>query len=65
MRARRFFPAVALLVAGTIVLVAGGGSVAGDAAAMVLLGVGAVLAVAGVFYEIGASEDRDRRSGKA
>jgi hypothetical protein len=65
MRARRFVPAVALLVAGTIVLVAGGGSVAGDAAAMVLLGVGAVLAVAGVFYEIGASEDRDRREGKA
>jgi hypothetical protein len=31
---------------------------------MVLLGVGAVLAVAGVFYEIGASEDRDRRSGR-
>jgi pyridoxal biosynthesis lyase PdxS len=65
MRARRFIPALVLLVAGAVVLAAGGGSVTADAAAMVLLGVGAVLAVAGVFYEVGASEDRDRRSGGA
>jgi hypothetical protein len=65
MRARRFVPAVALMVAGVIVLAARDGSVTVDVVAMVLLGVGAVLAVAGVFYEIGASEDRDRRSGRA
>ncbi len=64
MRARRFVPAVVLLVAGAVVLVAGGGSVTGDAVAMVLLGVGAVLAVAAVFYEVGSSEDRDRQSGR-
>jgi hypothetical protein len=65
MRARRFVPAAILLLAGAVVLAAGGGGVTADAVAMVLLGVGAVLAVAGVFYEIGASEDRDRRAGRS
>jgi hypothetical protein len=65
MRARRFVPAAALVVAGVAVLAAGGGGVTTDAIAMVLIGVGAVLAVATVFFEIGASEDRDRRSGRA
>jgi hypothetical protein len=65
MRPRRFVPAAVLVVAGVVVLAAGGGGVTTDAIAMVLIGVGAVLAVAGVFFEIGASEDRDRRSGRA
>jgi hypothetical protein len=64
MRARRFVPAAALVVAGAAVLAAGGGGVTTDAIALVLIGVGAVLAVATVFFEIGASEDRDRRSGR-
>jgi hypothetical protein len=65
MRARRFVPAAVLVVAGFVVLAAGGGGVTTDAIAMVLIGVGAVVAVAAVFFEIGASEDRDRRSGRA
>ena len=65
MRWRRFVPGAVLIVAGFAVLIAGGGSVATDAVSIVLLGVGAVLVVATVFYEIGASEDRDRRSGRA
>jgi hypothetical protein len=65
MRLRRFIPAIALFVVGLVVLAAGGGAVATDAIAMVLIGVGAVLAVALVFFEIGASEDRDRRAGRS
>jgi hypothetical protein len=65
MRARRFAPAAVLVVAGVVVLAAGDGGVTTDAIALVLIGVGAVLAVAAVFFEIGASEDRDRRSGRA
>ena len=62
MRLRRFVPAVVLFVAGLVVLAAGGGAVATDAIALLLIGVGAVLAVALAFFEIGASEDRDRRA---
>ena len=65
MRPRRFVPAVVLVVAGFVVLAAGGGETTTDAIAIVLIGVGAVLAVALAFFEIGASEDRDRRSGRA
>ena len=65
MRARRFAPALVLVVAGVAVLAAGGGDVTTDAIAMVLIGVGAVLGVAMAFFEIGSSEDRDRRSGRA
>jgi hypothetical protein len=64
-RARRFVPAAVMLVAGLAVLAAGGGDVITDAIAMVLIGVGAVIAVAAVFFEIGSGEDRDRRSGRA
>jgi hypothetical protein len=64
-RLRRFVPAVVLVVAGMIVLAAGGGAVATDAIALALMGVGGVLGVAAAFFEIGASEDRDRRSGRA
>jgi hypothetical protein len=65
MRGRRFIPALVLVIAGVVVLAAGGGETTTDAIAMVLIGVGAVLAVALFFFEIGASEDRDRRSGRA
>jgi hypothetical protein len=64
-RARRFVPAAVLVVAGVVVFAVGGGETTADAIAMVLVGVGAVLAVAAVFFEIGSSEDRDRRSGRA
>jgi hypothetical protein len=63
-RLRRFVPAVVLVVIGLIVLAAGGGAVATDAIALLLIGVGSVLFVATAFFEIGASEDRDRRSGR-
>ena len=64
MRLRRFFPGLALIVAGFIVAAVAGGT-AGNAIALALMGVGGVLAVAAAFFEIGASEDRDRRSGRA
>ena len=46
-------------VAGTVLVVASDAT-AVDVAGIVLLGVALVVAVAAVFYEIGASEDRDR-----
>ncbi|MEA2286759.1 MAG: hypothetical protein QOJ21_2802 [Solirubrobacteraceae bacterium] len=64
-RLRRFAPGLALVVAGLVVLAASGDAVAGNAVALALIGVGAVLAVAAAFWEIGAGEDRDRRSGRA
>jgi 4-hydroxybenzoate polyprenyltransferase len=60
-RLRRFVPALALIVAGLVVLAIAGDSTTGDAIALALMGVGGVLGVAAAFYEIGASEDRDRR----
>jgi hypothetical protein len=65
MRLRRFVPAAALLVVGFVLLAAGGGAVTTDAIAMVLIGVGGVLAVAMAFFAIGESEDRDRRAGRS
>ena len=65
MRLRRFVPAAVLFVVGLVVLAAGGGAVTTDAIAMALIGVGAVIAVALAFFEIGASEDRDRRAGRS
>ena len=65
MRLRRFVPAVVLVVIALVVLAVAGGSVAGTAVALALAGVGGVWGVAAAFYEIGASEDRDRRSGRA
>jgi hypothetical protein len=64
-RLRRFIPAAVLFVVGLVVLAVGGGDTTPDAIAMVLIGVGAVLGVAAAFYEIGASEDRDRRAGRS
>ena len=51
---RRFLPALALFVVGLVVLAVGGDTVTADA-----------IAVAVVFFEIGASEDRDRRAGRS
>jgi hypothetical protein len=65
MRLRRFVPAIVLFVVGLVVLAAGGGAVATDAIAMALIGIAAVVAVALAFFEIGASEDRDRRAGRS
>jgi hypothetical protein len=62
---RRFLPALVLFVAGLVVLAVGGDGVAADAVALGLLGVAGVLAVAVVFFEVGASEDRDRRAGRS
>jgi hypothetical protein len=62
---RRFVPALVLFVAGLAVLAIGGDAVAADAVALALMGVGAVLGVAAAFWEIGASEDRDRRTGRS
>jgi len=62
---RRFVPALVLFVAGLVVLAVGGDDVTADAIALALLGVAGVLAVAVVFFEIGASEDRDRRAGRS
>jgi hypothetical protein len=64
-RLRRFVPAVVLVVIGLVVLAVTGGGVAGTAVAMALAGTGGIWGVAAAFYEIGASEDRDRRSGRA
>ena len=61
MRLRRFAPALLLIVAGLVVLAIAGDATTGDAIALGLMGVGGVLGVAAAFYEIGASEDRDRR----
>ena len=62
---RRFVPALVLFVAGLVVLAVGGDDVTADAVALGLLGIAGVLAVAAVFFEIGASEDRDRRAGRS
>ena len=61
----RFVPAVVLVAAGFVVLALGGGGTTADAAALALVGVGGVLGVAAAFWEIGASEDRDRRAGRS
>ena len=62
---RRFLPALALFVVGLVVLAVGGDTVTADAIAVALMGVAAVIAVAVVFFEIGDSEDRDRRAGRS
>ena len=63
LRQRRFVPAVVLVGAGLVVLAIGSDAVAADAIALALMGAGGVLGVAAAFWEIGSSEDRDRRSG--
>jgi hypothetical protein len=65
LRLRHFAPALVLIVAGFVVLAVAGTDTAGDAVAIALMGVGGVLGVAAAFFEIGASEDRDRRAGRS
>jgi uncharacterized membrane protein YuzA (DUF378 family) len=52
-------PAV-LVIAGVVVAVLAGGSTAGTAVAVTLVGIAAVVAVSLVFYAVGRSEDRER-----
>jgi hypothetical protein len=59
---RRFVPAVVFLLAGLVVVAIGGDAITADAIALALMGIGGVLGVAAAFFEIGASEDRDRRA---
>jgi hypothetical protein len=59
---RRFLPGLLMVIAGLAVLVAAGDGVTATAVAIALIGVGGVLGVAAAFWEIGASEDRARRS---
>ena len=64
-RPRHFAPAGVLLVAGLIVMAVAGERVTLLAASIALIGAAGVLGVAAVFYEIGDSEDRDRRAGRS
>ena len=59
--------AAAVVVTGLAggVLVLASGATALDVAGIVLLGVALVVAVAAVFYEVGASEDRERADAAA
>jgi hypothetical protein len=49
-----------LLVAGVVLLIAGGGSIATQAAAFALIGVACVVAVSLTFLAIGRAEDAER-----
>jgi hypothetical protein len=62
---RRFVPAVVFIIAGLVALAVGGDDTTADAIALALMGIGGVLGVAAAFFEIGASEDRDRRAGRS
>jgi hypothetical protein len=53
---------VALALAGAVLLLLAGGSIAGVVIAITLMGSAAVLAVSLVFYEVGRSEDREREA---
>jgi hypothetical protein len=61
-RARIARVGAAVVVTGVVgaVLVLASSATAVDVAGIALLGIALVVAVAAVFYEIGASEDRDR-----
>ena len=65
LRLRRFLPGFTLILLGLAALAIAGDDTAGDAIAIALMGVGGVLGVAAAFFEIGASEDRDRRAGRS
>jgi hypothetical protein len=65
LRLRSFAPALGLIVVGLVVLAIAGDDTAGDAVALGLVSVGGVLGVSAAFFEIGASEDRDRRAGRS
>ena len=58
-RARAYGAAAALIAAGVLCAALLGGGV-GPVLAIVLVGLGLILALSLVFFEIGLSEDRDR-----
>jgi 1,4-dihydroxy-2-naphthoate octaprenyltransferase len=62
MRSRgvRVIAVVAALIVVGLVLIGVSDATAVDIAGIVLVGTGLVLAVAAIFYEVGASEDRER-----
>jgi hypothetical protein len=64
MGSRLRFGAAALVVAAGLVFALALGGVAGDALGIGLIAVGLIALVSLVFYEIGLSEDRDRKRGR-
>ena len=60
---RLALPPLLLIAAGAAVAVLVDGT-AGTAIAIFLIGVGCVVAVSAVFWQIGRSEDRDRDAGR-
>ncbi len=56
---------VALMLAAVVVLVFAGDSVAGKGIALMLFGIGCVVAVSGVFWAVGRSEDEERAAALA
>jgi hypothetical protein len=60
---RYVLPPLLLIVLGAAAAVLIDGT-AGSAIAILLIGIGCVVAVSTVFWRIGASEDRDRRAGR-
>ena len=61
---RRAMIALALTcVLGFVLIAAAGGRLALEVAGMIVLGLAGIGLVAGVFYLIGASEDRERERG--
>jgi hypothetical protein len=60
---RLALPPLLLVVAGAAVAVLADGTTS-NAIAIFLIGVGCVVAVSAVFWQIGRSEDRDREAGR-
>jgi len=60
---RYVLPPLLLIALGAAAAVLIDGT-AGSAIAILLIGIGCVVAVSTVFWRIGASEDRDRRAGR-
>src|SRR5689334_23851706 len=59
------FAVVALMVAAILVLVFAGGSTAGKGIALLLFGIGCVVAVSAVFWAVGKSEEAERAAAAA
>jgi hypothetical protein len=55
----------ALMVAAILVLVVAGDSTAGKGIALLLFGIGCVVAVSAVFWAVGKSEDEERAAAAA
>jgi hypothetical protein len=56
---------VGLMVAAVVVLVVAGDSTAGKGVALLLFGIGCVVAVSAVFWVVGRSEDAERAAAAA